>query len=190
MPRKQRQMLQHIGVHLVPRLQGERLPFLCLGSWLPGQRIDLAAPGQLQISLLVAHLMDPGKQRHTVAVGATEVAAVLIRISVEAQMIFPRSVVAAEGTARLDLLSPQRPGVEDEPAPSGRIHNGDFVIRYAGQTGSPPLAYAARCTGPEMGPAGRTCSWAPLTHLAMITCPVGRTLARSSMDSILSTNTG
>lgn len=53
-------------------------------------------------------------------------------------MIFPRPVVTAEGAACLDFLSPQRPGVEDKPTPSGRVHNGDLIVDFCGQTVSPP----------------------------------------------------
>ena len=53
-------------------------------------------------------------------------------------MIFPRPVVTAEGAACLDFLSPQRPGVEDKPTPSGRVHNGDLIVNFCGQTVSPP----------------------------------------------------
>ncbi len=54
-------------------------------------------------------------------------------------MILPRSAITAKGAARLDFLSPERPGVEDETAPSGRVHDGDLVINLDGQTGSPPV---------------------------------------------------
>lgn len=53
-------------------------------------------------------------------------------------MILSRSVVTAKRAARLDFLSPERSGVEGEPAPSGRVHDGDLVINLDGQTGSPP----------------------------------------------------
>ena len=184
---EQRQIIQHFRIHLMPCLQGKRLPFLCFGSRLCGHGIDLALLCQLQICLFIADSFDPGKQRHAVAAYTAEIAAVLVRQGIEAQMILSRPVVAAEGAARLDFLAPQRPGVEDEPAPPGRVHDGNFVINFAAQAGSPPSVYAACRTGSD---TGRTCSSAPRTHLAMMTCPVGRTLARSSMDSILSTNTG
>jgi len=104
-------------------------------------------------------------------------------------MMLSRSVVTAEGAACLDFLSPQRPGVEDNPTPSGRFHDGDFIVLSDGQTESPSYQ-AACCSTQTIGFSGRTCKGALLTHFAMMTCPVGRTLARSSTDSILSTKVG
>ena len=93
---------------------------------------------QLQISLFVTDPFDPCIQAHAVAVGAAEIAAVLVGISIKDLMIYPLPVVAAEGAACLDFLSPQRPGVEDKPTPSGRVHNGDLIVDFCGQTVSPP----------------------------------------------------
>ena len=104
-------------------------------------------------------------------------------------MMLSRSMVTAEGAACLDLRPPQRSGVEDKPAPSGRFHDGDLIVLPDGQTGSPSYQ-AACCSTQTMGFSGRTCKGALLTHFAMMTCPVGRTLARSSTDSILSTKVG
>ena len=69
---------------------------------------------------------------------AAEIAAVLVCIRIEAQMMFSHAAVTAEGAACLDLRPPQRSGVEDKPTPSGRFHDRDFVILSDGQTGSPP----------------------------------------------------
>ena len=52
-------------------------------------------------------------------------------------MVFPGPVVAAEGAARLDLLAPQRSGVENEPASPGRVHDGNFIIDFEAQAESP-----------------------------------------------------
>ena len=114
------------------------LPLTVLGSWLLRQGIDLALLHQLQISLFCADSFQLGVQCHAVAVCSAQVTAVLVCIRIEAQVIFPRPVVVTEGAARLDLLSPQRPGVEDEPTPSGRFHDGYFIVNFDGQTGSPP----------------------------------------------------
>ena len=103
-----------------------------------GQRIYLCLLHQFQIGLFIADPFEPCVQAHAVAVGAAKVTAVLICVGIEAQMVFPRSVVMTEGAACLDLRSPQRSGVEDKPTPSGRFHDRDFVILSDGQTGSPP----------------------------------------------------
>ena len=58
-------------------------------------------------------------------------------------MILPHAVVATEGAAGLDLRTPERPGVDDQPAPSGCIHDGDFIID---QAAPPPLC--------RLGPGG------------------------------------
>ena len=57
---------------------------------------------------------------------------------------------------------------------------------------APPsrAAYAAVGIAVRIGFTGLTDSSALLTHFAIMTCPVGRTLARSSTDSMLSTNCG
>ena len=81
---KQHQMIQHIGIHLMPRLQWKGLPLLCLGSRLSGHGIDLPLPCQLQIRCFIAYPMDTGKQRYAVAVRTAEITAVLIRGRVEA----------------------------------------------------------------------------------------------------------
>ena len=133
------QMIQHIRICGVALFQRNRLPLTVLGSWLLGQRIYLALLYQLPVSLFRADSFQLGIQCHAVAVCAAQVTAVLICIGIEAQMIFPRAMVVTEGAARLDLLSPQRPGVEDEPTPSGRFHDGDLIIDFDGQTESPPV---------------------------------------------------
>lgn len=104
-------------------------------------------------------------------------------------MMLSRTVVTAEGAACLDLRPPQRSGVEDKPAPSGRFHDGNFIELSDGQTGSPSYQ-AACCSIQTMGFTARTCKGVLFTHFAIMSCPVGRTLARSSTDSILSTKTG
>lgn len=104
-------------------------------------------------------------------------------------MMLSQTVVTAEGAACLDLRPPQRSGVEDKPAPSGRFHDGNFIELSGGQTES-PSRQAACCPAQTMGFTGRTCKGALLTHFAIMTCPDGRTLARSSTDSILSTKVG
>lgn len=100
-----------------------------------------------------------------------------------------RTVVTAEGATCLDLRPPQRSGVEDKSAPSGRFHDGNFIELSDGQTGSPSYQ-AACCSIQTMGFTARTCKGVLFTHFAIMSCPVGRTLARSSTDSILSTKTG
>lgn len=76
---------------------------------------------------------------------SAQIAAVLIRSCVETEMKFSRSMVTAKGTARLDLIPPQRSGVKDEPTPPGRIHNGNFLINTA-QLSAPP-AFVKRLAG-------------------------------------------
>lgn len=182
-------MLQHIRIYGVALFQRNRLPFFHLGSGRLGQRIYLCLSHQLQISLFVAESFDPCIQAHAVAMGPAQIAAVLVCVCIEAQMMFSQPMVTAEGAACLDLRPPQRSGVEDKPAPSGRFHDGDLIILSDGQTESPSYQ-AARCSTQTIGLIGRTCKGALLTHFAIMTCPVGRTLARSSTDSILSTKTG
>ena len=104
-------------------------------------------------------------------------------------MMLSRSMVTAEGAACLDLCPPQRSGVEDKPAPPGRFHDGDLIVLSDGQAES-PSCQAACCSTQTMGFIGRTCKGALLTHFAMMTCPVGWTLARSSTDSMLSAKVG
>ena len=182
-------MLQHIRIRGMAPFQRNRLPLLCLGRWRLRQGVDLALMRQLQISLFVTDPFDPCIQTHAVAVRTAQIAAVLVGIRIEAQMMFSHAVVTAEGAACLDLRPPQRSGVEDKPAPSGRFHDGDLIVLSDGQTGSPSYQ-AACCSTQTIGFSGRTCKGALLTHFAMMTCPVGRTLARSSTDSILSTKVG
>ncbi len=186
MPVQKGQVFQHIRVCGVARLQGKRLPLCVLRSWLLGDRVYIAPALQLLISLPVADAFQSGVQRNAVALCAAEVAVVLVSVGVQAQMMFPRTVVAAEGTAGLDLRTPQRPGVDDQPAPPGRVHDGDLLIDQAGS----PFLYAALDIATATGRTGRTDSSALLTHFARSSCPVGRAFSRSSMDSILSTNTG
>ena len=182
-------MLQHIRIRGMTLFQRNRLPLLCLGNWRLGHRVYLCLPHQLQVSLLVAESFDPRIQAHAVAMGPAKIAAVLVCVCIEAQMMFSRPVVMAEGAACLDFRPPQRSGVENKSAPSGRFHDGDLIILSDGQTESPSYQ-AARCSTQAIGLIGRTCKGALLTHFAIMTCPVGRTLARSSTDSILSTKTG
>ena len=107
-------------------------------------------------------------------------------------MVFPRSVVVAEGTACLDFLMPKRSGVDGKSAPSGGLHNGDLIIgeRQRMSLLSRVLENTHAAFGIVMLLMGLTDKAVPCWHLAMMSCPVGRTLARSSTDSILSTNTG
>ena len=65
---------------------------------------------------------------------AAEIAAVLVGIRIEAQMMFSHAAVTAEGAACLDLRPPQRSGVEDKPAPSGGFQDRQLLI---GQTARP-----------------------------------------------------
>ena len=81
---------------------------------------------------------------------AAEIAAVLVGIRIEAQMMFSHAAVTAEGAACLDLRPPQRSGVEDKPAPSGRFHDGDLIELSDGQTES-PSRQAACCPAQTMG---------------------------------------
>ena len=120
---------------------------------------------------------------------AAEIAAVLVCIRIEAQMMFSHAAVTAEGAACLNFFTVKRSVVEDKPAPSGRFHDGDLIVLSDGQTESPSYQ-AACCSTQTIGFSGRTCKGALLTHFAMMTCPVGRTLARSSTDSMLSTKVG
>ena len=62
---------------------------------------------------------------------AAEITAVLVRTGIEAQVVFPRPAVSAEGTGDLDLQTLERPGVEDQPAPPGRFHDGNLFIDQA-----------------------------------------------------------
>ena len=126
-------MVQHSGIDGVPLLQGDGLPlFFCvLRSWLLRDGIDVPISAQLLKCLFVAHPVQPGVQRDTVAARAAEVAAELVGGGVQAQMILSPAVVAAEGAACLDLPPPKRPGVEDKPAPPGCIHDGDFFVSQA-----------------------------------------------------------
>ena len=117
------------------------------GRWLCGHRIDLTLLYQLQISLLVADSFHASKQRDAVAVRAAKVAAVLIGFSIKAQMVFPWTVVIAEGAACLDLGTPERPRIDGKPTPPGCIHDGNFVINFVSQAESPLFIYAARCAG-------------------------------------------
>ena len=124
-------MLQHIRIGGVALFQGKRLPLRISRLRLLWKRVGFDLPGQLPKSLLVAHSVDPGVQGNTVPMGPAEVAAVLIRIGIEAEVVFSRPVVVAEGAAGLDLQTIERPGVEDQPAPPGRFHDRDFLIDQA-----------------------------------------------------------
>lgn len=53
---------------------------------------------------------------------------VLVSHGVEAQMVFSRPMVSAEGAACLHFVAPERSGVEDNPAPSGGVHDGDLGV--------------------------------------------------------------
>ena len=124
-------MLQHIRIGGVALFQGKRLPLRISRLRLLRKGIGLNLPGQFPESLLVAHTLEPGIQGNAVPMGPAEVAAVLVRIGVEAEVVFSRPVVVAEGAAGLDLQTIERPGVEDQPAPPGRFHDRDFLIDQA-----------------------------------------------------------
>ena len=109
-------------------------------------RVNIGSLAQLLESLFVAHSIQPGVQRNAVAAHAAEIAAELIGDCVQAQMILSLSVVAAEGAGCLDLPPPKRPGVEDKPAPPGRVHDGDFFID---QAASPLLSENQAAWGTE-----------------------------------------
>lgn len=80
-------------------------------------------------------------------------------------MILPRSVITAKGATRLDFLSSERPGVEDESAPPGRVHDGDLVINLNGQTGSPLLSCSLFHTNDGIhGPHLERCTADTLCH--------------------------
>ena len=153
------QMRQHGGIGGVPFLQGNGLPlcFCVLGSWLLGERIHIGPLCQLLIGLLVAYPVQPGVQRDAVAVSAAEIAAKLIGGGIQAQVMLPLAVVAAEGTACLDLPPPKRPGVEDKPAPPGCVHDGNLLID---QAVSPLRLMIKRLSAP---PRGRIAGAAPPT---------------------------
>lgn len=78
---------------------------------------------------------------------AAKVAAVLIGFSIKAQMVFPWTVVIAEGAACLDLGTPERPRIDGKPTPPGCIHDRNFVINFVSQAESPLFIHAARCAG-------------------------------------------
>lgn len=82
----------------------------------------------LRRSLFVGHTVNAGVQCHTVATGVAEIAAVLISVGIEAEMILPGAMIAAEGTACLNLVPVKGSRIEDKPAPSGRVQNGKFLI--------------------------------------------------------------
>ena len=66
---------------------------------------------------------------------------------IKAQMVFPWTVVIAEGAACLDLGSSKRPRIDGKPTPPGCIHDRNFVINFVSQAESPLFIHAARCTG-------------------------------------------
>ena len=78
--------------------------------------------------------MQPGIQRNAVAGRAAQVAAVLVCIYIETQMIFPLTVVTAEGAACLNFLAVKRSVIEDKPAPPGGFQDRQLLI---GQTARP-----------------------------------------------------
>ena len=96
-------------------------------------------------------------------------------------------MIAAEGAAGLNFFTMKRSVVEDKPAPSGGFQDRQLLIGQTVRPLSEKKGYAA--FGIVWLPA-RTESSALRTHLAKISCPVGRTLLRSSTDSMLSKNTG
>ena len=156
---QQRQVIQHGGIGFVPPLQGQG-PALRIfrGRFLPWHGIDLALPGQRMICLPVGHAHQPGVQRHAVAVGAAQGAAVLVCGGVQAEMVLSRPVVVAEGAGGLHLPAPQRPGIQGDAAPSGRVHNGDLIVLLHGQRLSPPTPPAVpprRWAAPAAPPAAR-----------------------------------
>ena len=128
MPCRKRQKREHIRIYLMPLCQWFWLRLCILGAGLLGHGVHVASPAQLHICLFVGQTVQSGIQRNAVAGRAAQVAAVLVCIYIEAQMIFPLTVVTAEGTACLDLPMPKRRGVKDKPAPSGRVYDGDLFI--------------------------------------------------------------
>ena len=92
------------------------------------QGVDLALMRQLQISLFVTDPFDPCIQAHAVSVCAAEIAAVLIGPSVQTQMMFAGSMIAAEGAACLNFLAVKRSVVENKPAPSGGFQDRQLLI--------------------------------------------------------------
>ena len=183
---QERQVLQHRRVGGVALLQREG-PALCvLRRGLPGEGVDIAALLQCLVRLLVVYTVYPGIERYAVAPRAAEIAPVLVGVSVQAQVVFPRSAVAAEGAAGLDLRTPERPGVDDQPAPPGCVQDRDPVVDH---TALPRQAAAFR-SAVGIGRTGRTWRGVLMTYLEKMICPAGRTFSRSSTDSMLSTNTG
>lgn len=77
--------------------------------------------------------------------GPAEIATIQVLIRVEAEVVFSRSVVTAEGAAGLDFQTPQRPGVDDQPTPPGRFHDWDFLIDHAVRLPSMQIGHAAFC---------------------------------------------
>jgi len=122
------QKTQHLRINLMTFYQWTWLRLGDLWNRAGGDAIDFSLSRQFQISLFVADIHDFGVQRDTVTSCAAEVAAVLIRVRFEAQMIFSYAVVATKWTGCLDLSAPKRPRIEDKSTPSGSVHNGDFVI--------------------------------------------------------------
>ena len=131
MPTQERQVFQHLRVGGVSLFQRKRLPLRVSRLRLPGKRIEFRIPGQLPERLFVGDSLDSGIQGNTVAMGPAEVAAVQVLVRVEAEVVLSRPVIAAEGATGLDLRTPKRPGVEDQPAPPGRFHDWDFLIVHA-----------------------------------------------------------
>ena len=110
-------------------LQGVGFSGSCiLGLRLLGQWIDIAPTGQFPVSLLIGHALNAGIQCDTVAAGVAEIAAVLVGVPVEAEMILPGAMVAAEGTTCLNLVPMKGSRIEDKPAPSGSVQNGKLLI--------------------------------------------------------------
>ena len=108
---QERQMLQHIRIGGMALLQRKRLPLRISRLRLLWKRVGLDLPGLLPKSLFVAHSLDSGVQGNAVPAGPAEAAAVLVRICVEVEVVFPRPVVAAKGAAGLDIQTIERPGV-------------------------------------------------------------------------------
>ena len=174
-----RQKRQHFRISGMAVFQRGGLGFCILGNRLGWELVDLAPSGQFPDCSAVGHAPETCVQRDAVAAGVAEIAAVHVPVRVQTQMVLSRPVVAAEGAGSLDLRPPERPAVEDQPTPSGRVHDGDSHI--SGQFDRPLawflvlLLYAAcfmACSCPWIF----TDSSALWTHFAIITCPVGWTL--------------
>lgn len=120
---------QHLRIRRMALLERIRLAARCVwGAGLQGQLIHVALCSQFQVCFFVCQTIQPRIQRHAVAACAAEVAAVLIGLRVQTQMIFAASMVAAEGAACLNFFAVKRSVVEDKPAPSGGFQDRQLLI--------------------------------------------------------------